>query len=118
MTSGLKGALTRRVHVCYSNTRGGTVEDAGGYLARVPGSGLAPLVASKGDKRLMQKARLDCDWHAENARCFAEMTHDGVEFLLAWIWGPAGKLELDQRPREAGEEHWLIATGLPQCLVR
>lgn len=87
MTGGLKGALTRRIHVCYSNTRGGTVEDAGGYLAPVPGIDLAPLVASKGDKRLMQKTRLDCDWHAENARCFAEMTHDGVEFLLAWIWG-------------------------------
>ncbi len=66
----------------------------------------------------MMETRLDCDWYRENARCFAAMTRDRVEFLPAWAWAPACIPELEQRPREAGEHRWLIATGLPQCLVR
>jgi hypothetical protein len=78
---------------------------------------LTRLVANPRDSALMKKARLDCDWYAENARCFAAMQREGCEFLDAWVSGPAGLLELAQATREPGEERWLITMGhQPQAL--
>jgi hypothetical protein len=107
----------RRVRVCYFNTWAGGLEDAADYLARMPAIDLAPLVSNPGDAALMKKARLDCDWYAENARCFAAMEYGGIEFLPAWVCGVSSVLELARAPREPGEERWLVTMGhQPQAL--
>lgn len=93
------------------------MEDAAAYVARVPQQDLRPLVASPGDAALMQKARLDCDWYAENVRCFAAMQHPEIEFLPARVTGVAGLGELMKLRSETTEECWLVFTGQqPQAL--
>jgi hypothetical protein len=117
MKAGTPDTVSRRVRVCYFNTWAKQLEEAGAYVARVPKLDLAPLVANPRDGALMTKARLDCDWYAENARCFAAMAHPEIEFLPAWVCGLAGVLELARAPRESGEERWLITMGhQPQAL--
>jgi hypothetical protein len=107
----------RRVRVCYFNTWARELEDAAAYVARVPALDLRPLVADPRDAALLRKARLDCDWFGENTRCFAAMTHPGLEFLPAWVCGGAGIAELGRRPRAPGEERWFITMGQqPQSL--
>lgn len=107
----------RRVRVCYFDTWAGRLEEAAAYVARVGGIDLHPLVSDPTDAALLAKARLDCDWYAENARCFAAMTHPALEFLPAWVCGPAGIVDLGQMPRASDEERWFITMGhQPQAL--
>jgi hypothetical protein len=107
----------RRIRICYFNQWAGALEPVAGYLARVREMDLRPLVARADDVELLRKARLDCDWYAANARCFAAMRHDAIEFLPAWITGKAGVLDLAKAPREPGEERWLITMAhQPQAL--
>lgn len=107
----------RRIRICYFNTWAGGLESATDYLARVPAMNLRPLVARPDDGELLRKARLDCDWYAANARCFAAMRHEQIEFLPAWITGKHGVLDLARVPREPGEERWLITMAhQPQAL--
>ena len=109
--------MKRRVRVCYFNTWAGRLEDAAAYVTRVGGIDLHPLVSDPLDDALLAKARLDCDWYAENARCFAAMTHPTVDFLPAWVCGPAGIADLGQMPRVEGEERWFLTMGhQPQVL--
>jgi hypothetical protein len=98
----------RRVRICYFNQWAGGLEPVADYLARVPAMDLKPLVANLRDAELLRKARLDCDWYAANARCFAAMRHERIEFLPAWVVGKAALLDLAKAPREPGEERWLI----------
>lgn len=98
----------RRVRVCYFNTWADGLEEAARYLHRAPELNLATRVADATDATLLRKARLDCDWYAENARCFAALQHPEIEFLPGWIAGPRGVLEVATRPREPGEERWLV----------
>ena len=117
MTSEVTSRPRRRVRVCYFSTWARTLEDATGYLGRLREMKLAPFVANAKDAELMRKARLDCDWYAENLRCFTEMQQDGVEFLPAWVCGKEGVLDLTKVPREPGEERWLITMAhQPQAL--
>jgi hypothetical protein len=110
-------AARRRIRVCYFNTWAGGLEPAADYGARVPGLNLLRLVANPQDSELLRKARLDCDWYAANARCFAAMRHDAIEFLPAWTTGKQGVLDLATAPREPGEERWLITMAhQPQAL--
>lgn len=103
--------------MCYFNTWAHGLEDATAYLTRVPTIDLRPLVADANDPELLKKARLDCDWYGENVRCFAAMTHPALRFLPAWTTGAPGLIELAKRPREPGEERWLIFSGQqPQSL--
>lgn len=107
----------RRVRVCYFNTWAGALEPAAAYVARVPTMDLRKLVARPEDAKLMRWGRLDCDWYAENARCFAAMQQEGIEFLPAFVAGIVGMLEFAKLPREPGEERWLITMGhQPQSL--
>jgi hypothetical protein len=107
----------RKVRVCYFNTWAHALEDAMTYVARVPTLDLRPLVVDARNVELMKKARLDCDWYAENVRCFASMTHPSLEFLPAWVTGAPGLIDLARAPREPGEERWLIMSGhQPQSL--
>ena len=111
------GVDRRRVRICYFNTWAGALEDAAGYVARVPSIDLGPLVSNPRDPALLIKARLDCDWYGENVRCFSRLQHDSIDFLPAWVCGPNNLLELANAPRENGEERWLITMAhQPQVL--
>ncbi|MBM3855798.1 MAG: hypothetical protein FJ399_22030, partial [Verrucomicrobia bacterium] len=107
----------RRVRLCYFNAWADGCEEAVAYLARVPTLDLAPKVSHPRDPELLRKARLDCDWYAENTRCFAAVEWAGAAVLPAWVTGPAGVLEVARRPWEAGEERWFVTMGQqPQVL--
>ncbi len=108
MTSALPAAPRRRIRICYFNTWAGPLQPVADYLARLPGLDLRPLVSDPRDAELMRKARLDCDWYGENARCFAALAHPEIEFLPAWTTGRAGVLDTAKAPREPGEERWLV----------
>jgi hypothetical protein len=117
MAPAAPAAGVRRVRVGYFNTWAQGLERAAAYVPRVPAIDLAPLVADPGDASLLRKARLDCDWYGENARCFAGLQHEGLEFLPAMVCGPAGMMDFAQARREPGEERWLITMGhQPQAL--
>jgi hypothetical protein len=106
------------IRICYFNVWAQGLEEAVSYVRRAPELDLAPLVSNPRDAGLMTKARLDCDWYAENARCFAAMSHPGIQFLPAWVCGKESVLEVARAPRQvAGEERWLIMMGhQPQSL--
>lgn len=107
----------RRLRLCYFNTWAGPLEEAAGYVTRVPTIDLRALVSKPGDAALLQKARLDCDWYAANTRCFAAVSHPTLAFLPAWVTGKAGILDLAKAPREPGEERWLVVMAhQPQSL--
>ncbi|MES2697139.1 MAG: hypothetical protein V4773_26980 [Verrucomicrobiota bacterium] len=107
----------RRVRICYYNTWADGLEDASAYLGRVAAMDLRSRTTNPKDAELQRKARLDCDWYAENLRCFATMAHAGAEFLPAWVTGKGGLVDVARRPREAGEERWLITMAhQPQSL--
>ena len=107
----------RRVRVGYFNTWAQGLEDAAAYVARVPAIDLAPLVSAPRDAGLLRRARLDCDWYGENARCFAGLRHESLEFLPALVLGPSGVMDFAHAPREVGEERWLVTMGhQPQAL--
>ena len=110
-------APIRRIRVCYFNTWVDALEPAANYLKRVRTQDLVPRVSTPADADVMRRARLDCDWYGENTRCFASMAHPQLEFLPAWVCGPAGLVPMAQAPREPGEERWLISSGQePQTL--
>lgn len=111
MTRETPSSGPRRVRVCYFNTWAGSLEDASAYIARVRAMDLTRLVSDPVDAALMKKARLDCDWYGENTRCFANLRHEGLEFLPAWVCGKNGLIELPAAPREPGEERWLLMMG-------
>lgn len=100
--------IRRRIRICYFNTWAGGLEPVADYLARVKGLDLRSRVTNPGDGELLRKARLDCDWYAANARCFAAMAHENIEFLPAWVTGKQGVLDLVTVPRDPGEERWLV----------
>lgn len=107
----------RRIRICYFNTWAGSLEPVADYARRAPAIDLRSKVTNAQDPELMRKARLDCDWYAANARCFAAMHGEGMEFLPAWVVGPANVLELAMAPREPGEERWLLTMAhQPQSL--
>jgi hypothetical protein len=107
----------RRIRVCYFNTWADGLEDAAAYLARVGAMDLRPRTADPSDAELLRKARLDCDWYAENLRCLAALEHGALEFLPAWVSGKTGLVDVARRSREPGEERWLVTMAhQPQSL--
>jgi len=107
----------KRVRICYYNTWARNFELAEEYVRRAATMDLAPMVARPDDPKLMRWGRLDCDWYAENARCFMSIQHEGIEFLPAYVSGALGLLDFAKLPREPGEERWLITMGQqPQSL--
>ncbi len=101
----------RRIRVCYFNGWAGPLLRVGEYLAAIPTLDLSGLVANPHDSALLRKARLDCDWYAENARCFAGLRHACLDFLPAYVCGPQGVIELPKLRREPDEERWFITMG-------
>ncbi len=107
----------RSVRVCYFNTWAAGLEEASAYVARATSIDLRPRVANPADRELLKKARLDCDWYAENVRCFASLAQPGIAFQPAWVTGPGGLLDLARAPRANEEERWLVMSGQqPQAL--
>lgn len=107
----------RRIRVCYFNTWAGPLQSVDDYLALVPTLDLRGKVADAQDTDLLRKARLDCDWYGENARCFAQMQHPMLEFLPAYICGPQGIVDWAKLPRDGQEDRWFITMAhQPQAL--
>ena len=107
----------RRVRVCYFNTWASGLGDALAYSLRAPSMDISPFVTDPGDRELLPKARLDCDWYCENTRAFAALRHERLEMLPSWVCGVAGILDVARVPRMEGEERWLVTMGhQPQAL--
>ncbi len=105
------------MRVCYYNTWASELEPVPAYLARVPTLEIAAMVSNPHEAKLLRMGRLDCDWYAENARCFASLTQPGIDFLPAWVCGPKHLIDFASAPREPREERWLITMGhQPQSL--
>jgi hypothetical protein len=100
---------TRRVRVHFFNPWARALEDISVYLDNIPHLDLSEWVERPDDADLLQRARLDCDWHGECARCFSSLVYHGVEFLPARILGVEGLLNLAQvsQSNSGGEEWWL-----------
>ena len=108
---------SRRIRVGYFNSWADGLEEAANHLARIFTQDLRARVTNPNDAELLRKARLDCDWYAENVRCFAAMAHREIEFLPPWVMGREGLVDFARAPREPGEERWLITMGhQPQAL--
>jgi hypothetical protein len=107
----------RRIRCCYFNVWADQLEPVRAYSPRVATFDLRSRVGNSEDLELLRKARLDCDWYAANARCFAALQHPAIEFLDAWVVGKAGLLDVAKVPLEPGEERWLIMMAhQPQAL--
>lgn len=105
----------RELQLCVLSSWAQAVEDAGAYLGRLHTLDLKEFVARPNDPDLLRKARLDCDWHAENVRCFAALLDRELSVAGAHVCGPAGLLDLAAACKDG--ERWLITTGQqPQAL--
>ncbi len=103
--------LPRRLRIIHFNPWADRLESARDYLQRLPSADLRPRVSDPNDPALLQMARLDADWHGENTRAFAAMTHPGLDFLPAQVTGVAGILDLVKASRPPAEEAWLLFDG-------
>ena len=104
-------AKPRRIRIVHFCPWASGLEEAQAFLGRLPAIDVRPRVASPDDPALVRMARLDCDWHGENTRAFAAMTHPALEFLPAFVTGASGLLSLVQMPAAPDEERWLIFDG-------
>ncbi len=98
----------RLVRLNHFNTWAGEWGLADAWLAAGPGDTVATRVANPSEPALLAMARLDCDWHAENTRCYAAM--EGLSTRPACVFGPAGLagLAAAARQRSHDEDWWLI----------
>jgi len=87
------------------------VEEVDVFLQRLPQLDLRGRVSNPNDAGLIRMARLDADWHGENARAFAAMTHPDLRFLPARVTGITGLLDLTKASSDKKEETWLIFDG-------
>jgi hypothetical protein len=105
----------RRIRVIHFSPWADRLEGVDTFLRRLPALDLTKRVTSLD---LVPMARLDADWHGENSRAFASMTHPELKFLPARVTGPAGLLDLAASRPSADEECWLIFEGqTPQKLA-
>ncbi len=102
---------SRRIRVYHFCPWADRLEDAAAFLTRLPSLDLRPRVSDPANADLLRMARLDCDWHGENTRCFATLAHPAIQFLPAQVTGIPGLIDLAQLKRPADEEAWLILDG-------
>lgn len=108
----------RRIRIFHFCPWADKLEAADTFLQRLPEFNVAAKVSDPANPDLVRMARLDCDWHGENTRCFATMTHPQIEFLPAKVTGIPGMLDLAKSTRPSDEEWWLIFDGQnPQKLA-
>ena len=96
------------------------LEPVDAYLARLPQFDVSKNVSDPRDPALLALARLDCDWHAENARVFDALNHPELTFQPASVLGVSQMMEFLQlcRQKPAEETWWLIFMGQhPQGLA-
>jgi hypothetical protein len=94
------------------------LEDARTFLLGKDYLDVASRVSNPNEFRLLQMARLDCDWHAETVRALANMRHPQIDFRPAQVVGARGMSKFLARPKPAGEEWWFLLTGQqPQHLA-
>jgi hypothetical protein len=109
----------RRVRVIHYCPWAGGLEPAAGFLDTIPQLDLGARVTRPDDKKALQMARLDCDWHVENVRVFAALAHPEIDFLDALVVGATGLQQLAARVAPAGEEWWLVLMAQhPQYFAR
>ena len=107
----------RRVQVIHFCPWAGRLQDGGAFLRGLPALDLRSRVGNPNDPKLMQMARLDCDWHGENVRAFGAMRHAGLDFLPIQTAGVAGALDLLSTVVGPREERWFVISGQhPQLL--
>lgn len=110
--------MPHRIRIVHFSVWAERVEDAAIFLNRLPLLDLTSRIAKSGDPELLRMARLDCDWHGENSRAFAAMTHPAIEFMPAQVTGAAGLFDLTQPHAGDGVERWLVFDGQgPQKLA-
>ena len=102
-----------RIRLCHFSPWAIRLERVSAFLSQLPSLDLSSRVAEPGNPALLRQARLDCDWHGECARCFAETTHPEVAFLPALIVGPSHLMEFIEAAgkRPPDEEWWLVFMG-------
>lgn len=89
------------------------------FVAAQTEAGLRARVAKPDDPALLAMARLDRDWHVENARVFAAMQHPAIEFRDAHVVGAKGLQDLTRLTPAPDEEWWLILMAQhPQHFAR
>jgi hypothetical protein len=98
----------RIIHFCPWAHR---LQPAADFLAALPGYDVRRRVSNPSDPALVQMAKLDCEWHGENLRAFAEMRRDGLTFLPAWVFGVTGAVDLLSVPKPPQEAWWLVICG-------
>jgi hypothetical protein len=99
---------TRRVRVIHYCTWANPLQPAAEFLKALPQLDLRARVTAPADPATMAMARLDCDWHAENARVFAALAHPDLEFLAAWVVGATGLQQLAGLTPPPDEEWWVV----------
>jgi hypothetical protein len=110
--------MPRLLRIIHFSTWADHLEDAHAFLNRLPQLNVAARVTNPQDPELLKMARLDCDWHGENTRVFAALSHPQLEFLPAKVTGLHGILELAKATRPPNEEWWLVFEGQsPQRLA-
>ncbi len=99
---------TRTVRIVHYCKWASALQPVGEFVAAQTEAGLRARVEKPDDPALLAMARLDRDWHVENARVFAAMRHPEVEFRDAHVVGAAGLQALAQLTPPADEEWWLV----------
>jgi hypothetical protein len=111
-------AVGRRVRTFVFSPWAGRLQDGADYLRTLPDLDVKARVTNPADERLVQMARLDCDWHGENIRALGAMAAPGLEFLPVQAVGKPGLADLLAAEKPAAEEWWFILTGQhPQMMA-
>lgn len=104
---------TSRLRIHFFHPWARKLEPADDCLDRLAQASLADQIEDPTSADLLRRARLDCDWHGECARCFATLRHPALTFLPAGVTGaeglPALLAEAAHRPPD--ESWWLIFMG-------
>ena len=86
------------------------IESIDAFLDRTRGIDPRMRVADPKDERLARMARLDIDWHAETARCFAALEHPALTFLPSSVVGSTGLAAyLESTAARPPDETWCLA---------
>jgi hypothetical protein len=86
----------------------GALQPVADLLAAQTDAALRARVKDPTDPALLAMARLDRDWHVENARVFGAMRHASLEFRGALAVGATGLQALAHFEPPADEQVWLV----------
>jgi hypothetical protein len=93
--------------ICYFNTWARGLEPADAFLMGAAAD-VSSLVSNRSDVDLVARARLDCDWYAENARCLALINVPAFERVDAWVCGLDGVLEWVKPVASPNFQRWFV----------